>query len=65
MLTYKILKKQANDVGVIPFHLIEFIKNNESKVIKVDSFVWNNASNKLLKYIEENWIIIKTSIEIN
>ena len=63
MISYKIHKKQANDVGVVPFHLIEFIKNNESKIIKVDANTWNNAGEQLLKYIDDNWNGIKKPLQ--
>ena len=49
--------------GVIPYEIIEFIYKDASKVLRVDSAIWKNESEEIIKYVKRNWNGIKTSID--
>ena len=56
-------QKSVSNTGTIPYEIIEFIYKNTSKVLKIDSFIWEHNSEKILDWIKNNWNGIHTSID--
>lgn len=49
--------------GGLPINIIEFFYKDTSKVLRVDTKIWENEAESIVNWVKNNWNGIKTSID--